>query len=358
MTTVTIGSGLGAQAVAKSQGTWGGTYMSSGQTTLLFKTAKLTFDPHIVQGGTYLNSGQLAALASTRVLTWTDAKLTLTGDVMDISMARQLICAMGTAATFSQIGTTTAYGIGGSAGCAIGAPDANNTWTDMQLGIPTTDGTVNPFSFHSGVIQKAEFVFERGGLTTYSFDYIFQNVETATSLLTATPSTSPQPFSMATTTGTTANSCFAIGGYGSEAIQDGIKKATLTIERALAAEADRMYLGFTSMASPVSSDYVKVQWSLDADFTPTAKTSLFALLLSGGTPPSVYAQSVGAEIGSSGYYRTIKLQTPASYVDSGGEPNPDGPKLVGNTLVLSAKIDTSNDPFLNCVYISPDTSAP
>ena len=119
-----------------------------------------------------------------------------------------------------------------------------------------------------------------------------------------------------------------------------------------------MYLGFEYQASPVTSDYVKVTWALEADFTPTAKTNLFALLLSGTAPPSVYAQAVGSAIGSSGYSNKIKLQTPSSYVDSGGEPNPDGPKLVGNTLTLSAKIDTSNDSFLNCVYISGDTSAP
>lgn len=358
MTTVTIGSGLGAQAVAKSQGTWGGTYMSTGYTTLLFKTAKLTFDPHIVNGGPYLNSGQLAELASARVLTWNDAKVTLTGDMMNTAAARQLICAMGTSATYSEIGTTTAYGIGGTAGGAIGAPDANNTWTDLQIGIPTTDGTVNPFSFHSGVIQKAEWVFDRAGIVTYSYDYIFQSVETVTALLTATPSTSPQPFSMATSSGLTTASCFAIGTYGSEAIQDGIKKATLTLERTLAAEADRMYLGFQLQQSPVTADYVKVTWGLEADFTPTAKTSLFALLESGAAVPSVYAQAVGSAIGSSGYNNTLKFVTPSTYVDSGGEPNPDGPKIVGNTITLSAKIDTGNDAFLTCIYESGDTSAP
>ena len=356
--TVTLGSGLGAQAVAKSQAVWNGTFMSSGQTTLLWKSAKITEDPHIVQGGPYLNSGQLAALASTRELTWNDAKVTLTGDMMNTAAARQLICALGTSATFSEIGTSTAYGIGGTAGGAIGAPDTNNTWTDLQIGIPTTDGTVNAFSFHSGVIQKAEFMFDRAGLVTYSYDYIFANVETATGLLAATPSTSPQPFSMATSSGTTAGSCFAIGTYGAEAIQDGIKKATLTIERALASEADRMYLGFVSQASPVTNDYVKVTWSLEADFTPTAKTALFALLESGAAVPSVYAQAVGSAIGSSGYNNLFKIVTPASYVDSGGEPNPDGPKIVGNTIVLSAKIDVANDPFLTCFYQSLDTTAP
>ena len=99
-------------------------------------------------------------------------------------------------------------------------------------------------------------MFERGGLVTYSYDYIFQYVETSTALLAATPSTSPQPFSMATTSGDTTQSCFAIGPYNSEVIQDGIKKATLTLERSLAAEADRMYLGFEYQASPVTSDYV------------------------------------------------------------------------------------------------------
>lgn len=357
MTVTSIGSGLGAQAVAKSQGTWGGTYMSTGYTTLPWKTAKITLDPHVVQGGPYLNSGQLAALASARVLTWQDAKVTLTGDVMNIAMARQLICAMGTSSTLSEIGTTTAYGIGGTVGCAIGGPDTNSTWTDMQIGIPTDDGTVQPFNFHSGVIQKAEFVFDRAGLVTYSLDYIFQYVENTTGTFTATPSTSFQPFSMATSNGTTAGSCFAVGPVGSEAIIPGIKKATLTIDRTFAAEADRMYLGYQYQESPVTSDYVKVDWDLETDYNPTSKTDLFDLLLTGAAVPSIYAQSVGSAIGSSGQNATFKMNTKASYIDS-GEPSPDGPKIVGSTIKVSAKIDVTNDSFLNMVYITSDTTAP
>ena len=364
MSTVSVGSGLGAQAVAKAQSVWNGTFMSSGQTTLLWKSAKLTFDPHIVNGGPYLNSGQLAALASARVLTWTDAKVTLSGDLCDTASARQLICALGTSATLSQIGTTTAYGIGGSGGTGgtagganIGAPDTNNTWTDLQIGIPTTDGVVNPFSFHSGVVQKAEWVFDRTGLVTYSYDYQFSQVETSTGLLTATPSVTPVPFSMATSTAGTGGSCIALGTYGSEAVIDGVKKATLTIERDLATSQDRIYLGSQFQSSPVTAGYVKVTWSLECDYTPNAQADLFALLTSGAAVPSFFAQAVGGAIGSSGYNKTFKLTTPAAYVDSGGEPNPDGPKIVGNQIMMSAHIDAANDPFLKCIFITPDTSA-
>lgn len=356
--TITLGSGLGAQAIAKSQSTWGGTYMGTGGTTLLFKTAKLSFDPHIVQGGPYLNSGQLAALASTRVLTWTSAKVTLAGDATNTAMARQIICAMGTSSTLSEIGTGAAYGIGGTAGCAIGAVDTNNTYIDLQLGIPTDDGTVNPFSFHSGVIQKAEFMFERGALVGYTFDYLFQYVETATGLLAASPSTSPQPFSMATSTGTAGGSCFAVGTAGAEVIIPGIKKATLTIDRTLASEIDRMYLGYSYQQEPVTSDYIKVNWGLETDYNPTTKTDLFDLLLAGTAVPSVYVQSVGSAIGSSGQNNTLKFQTKSAYVESGGEPDLSGPKIVGNTINLVANIDTGNDAFLNCVYLTADSTAP
>ena len=136
-----------------------------------------------------------------------------------------------------------------------------------------------------------------------------------------------------------------------------VGKATLTIERKLATEAERMYLGFTLQQSPVTMDYVDVKWALETDYTPNAKIDLYDLFLAGTAPPSVLVKAVGGAIGSSGYNNTIQFQTPSTYVDSGGEPSPDGPKIVSSTINLAAKIDTAGDSFLNCLYYTPDTSA-
>lgn len=357
MTTV-IASGLGAQAVAKAQTTWGGTFMATGQRTLIWKTAKFNFDPHYVQGGTYLAGGQLAPLASANVPTWTGATVTLAGDMQNTAQAMLVAAALGTSSTLTQIGTTAAYGLAGAGPAAASAPDLNSTWFDLQFQVPSDDGTPHPFNFHSCAIQKAEWVFDRAGLVTYSYDIICQQIETATAALSTTEPTNQQPFTMATAN-TTAGaiaataSAFATGTYNSEQIFSGMKKITFTLDRKFASQADRMYGGFAFQASPVTVDYVDLTVAIDADYTAAAKTALYDLLLSGATT-SVVAQAVGSAVGAS--HNTFSLQAPAvKFTDPSNTPSPDGPKLVNSTLTGKGLIDPAGDPWLNGTLITADT---
>lgn len=358
--TTTLGSGQGVTATAKTQGTWGGTFMSTGQETLIFKTAKIDYDPNYVQGGPYLNGGQLADLATTNVLTWQNVKVTLTGDMTTTKAALMLKCALGTSATMTQIGTTTAYGLGGTTGATGSAPDINSTYMDLQLGIPTTDATINPFSFHSGVIQKAEWVFDRAGIVTYTYDFMFQQMETATGYLAPTVLTNPSVFAMATTMAGTGSvpattSGIAIGTYNSEAAIDGIRKATFTLDRKLGRVGEAPYLSEAFVSSPITAGLVDLTVALDVDYTPAVLSSLWAEYVA-GTSTSIFCQSAGAAIGSSGKFNTFSLQTPAVMWTPGGDPSPNGPELIRSTMTGKGKIDPAGDPWLNAILLSADTS--
>ncbi len=356
-----IASGLGAQAVVKAQPSCGGTFITTGQRTLIFKTIDLSIDPHVVNGGPYLAAGQLTNLLSARVLTWQDAKFTIKGDMQNTAMALLLACALGSPAALTEIGTTTAYELGGSSGATASAPDLNDTWFDLQLSLPDTAGNANPLSFHSCVIQKAEWVFDRVNLVSYEYDCIAQQAESATTLLAATEPTSQVPFDMANASGVTGaalpvnTSGFAIGTFGSEEVQPGLKKITFTLNRKLYAEANRMYGGYQFQQSPVTDGYVDMGVSIETDFTPQVYTDLVQLLLS-GDPTSVVAQAVGPLISGTSY-NTFSLNTPAFVVDDPkAYPSLAGPDVLKSTITGTAKIDVAGDPWLKSTLITADTT--
>lgn len=351
MSTTSIGSGLGAFAAIAAQPTYGATFVTPTR-SLTFKTAKMTWDPHPVQGGPYLRNGQGYDLGSARVLTWLDAKGTIDGDVTNTGHALLLATALGSNAALTQISSTTAYQLGGTSGANISFPDLQNGGTsgcsfDMQLGVPDSSATLHAQNYHSCMITKATWVFDRAGLVTYSYDLDAQYLETSTSLITPSFPASPVPFSMGS-----ASAAFAVGAYGAEAATDGIRKVTITLERKL--KTDRAYLGNQYKDVPVSNDNVKVTAEIEADYTAAAKTGLFDLFLP-GTATSIVCTAVGNAIGVSGKNDTFGIHLANAFVDSGGEANPDGPDLVKNTIKVSATLDTASDALLNATLITADT---
>lgn len=356
-----VGSGQGATCVAKAQGTWGGTFMTTGQRTVVFKTAKFNFDPHYVQGGSYLG-GQLAPLGSARVQTWQDARFTVTGDMLNTSAVPFLIAALGTSSTLSQIGTTTAYGLNGTGPAAASAPDLNSTFLDVQFVVPDDSTALHQVNLHSCVIQKAEWVFDRAGLVTYSYDLIAQQVEFSTAALTSTQPTSQVPFAMNNASATAGQalpahtSGIAYGTYNSEVNETGLKKATVTLERKLASEADRMYLGQQFQASPVTNDYVDLSVALDVDFTTSTAANLWTYLMGGNLISVLIQSAIGTAISGSSY-PLFSLQIPSFGIDNPDfAQSPDGPKLITATANGKGHIDPAGDPWLNCVYVTADTT--
>lgn len=343
---VTIGTGLGGFAAIAAQPTYGAAFVTPTR-TLMVKSGKATWNPHLVYGGPYLEGGITIVPGAARVATWLDAKGTLTGDVTNTASALLLKIALASPAALTALGTTVAYELGGASGTSMGVADTNGSWMDMQWGAPTTDGTQKAYNYHSAVITKAEWVFDRAGLVTYSYDFDAQYVETTTALIAPTYPTNAVAFNMAS-----AASVFKIGTYGSEAVVDGVKKCTFTLERPMAVE--RAYLGNSYKDQPVTNAYINLSCTIEADFTPGAKTQLFDLFLA-NTPLSVLATSVGGVIGG-GNSATFGLNLTNAYIDSNAEPNIDGPDIIKNSLTLKGTIDAASDPPLKAVHITPDTT--
>ena len=349
--TTTLGSGLGGFAAIAAQPTYGSAFVTPTR-TLTFKSCKMTYNPHIVQGGPYLRGGGLVDLGSAHVQTWLDAAGNITGDVVNTGHALLLATALGSSATLTQSGTTTAYQLGGATGASVGAPDKNNGGSsgccfDMQLGVPTSDGTLRQENYHSVMITKAEWVFDRAGLVTYSYDLDAQYVEKTTGLITPSYPAAPVPFSMAS-----ASSLFKVGAFGSEAAVDGIRKATITLQRKLS--TDRIYLGNQYKDVPVTNERADITVTLETDYTVAAKTALFDLFLA-GTATSVVCTAVGNAIGTSGSSDTFQLNASNCFVQTGGESPLDGPDLPKNTIVLKGTVDTAGDSALIAKLTTGDT---
>ncbi len=350
MTLVTIGSGLGGFAAVAVQPTYGAAFATPTR-MLSVKSGKATYDPHIVQGGPYLRSGGIVDIGSAHEQMYLDAKGTLSGDFMNTGMALMLATAFGSKAILEKSGVTTAYELGGTGGISLGAPDANNEKVsgccfDMQFGVPTRDGIVSPYNFHSCMIEKLELVFDRTGLVSWSADWDAQFLETTTALITPAPPGGPTPLSMAT-----ASSLFKIGTLGSEASIDGVRKATVTLQRKL--DTSAIYLGKERKSIPVTNGLVDITFALEADFTKEAQT-VFANWLT-NTPESIICTAVGKEIGTSGKKDTLTVQATNAFVQTGGEPNPEGAEVVKNTLTFKGTIDTAGDAALKASLITADT---
>lgn len=342
----TIGSGLGAFAAIAPQPTYGSTWVTPTR-TLTFKTGKATYNPHIVQGGPYLRNGAIVDIGSAHIQTYLDTTATLAGDVMDVGHALLLASALGTSAQLTQLGTTTAYELGGTNAAVLGVTEqAGSTGAqfDMQWGVPITTGVQEAQNFHSTLITKAEWVFERTGLVTYSYELDSQYVEGTTPVISPSEPAAPIPFSMSGT------NCVFLAGTTAV---DGIRKATVTLERKFA--VDRIYLGNTYKDVPVSNGLVDIMVALDTDYTSTAKTNLYDTWLT-NTPVLLTIGSVGSQIGTSGHNRTFQLAISNSFLETGGEPNPDGPDLVKNTLTFKGTLDAAADAAITCTYITPDTT--
>lgn len=346
---ITVGSGLGGFTAVASQPEYGGTFVTPA-TVPPFKTNKATYDPHVVQGGPYLAGGRLGDLASAHSQIYLDAKGSITGDVMSGGHALLLAAALGSNAKLEKLSTSTAYALGGETGVSLSTP-AKNIGTgsaacfDMQIGAPTADGVVRPNNLHSCVVTKAEWVFDRTGLVTYTYEYDAQYVEMETALIAPVYLNGPVPFSMSS-----ASSEFKAGAYGSEAAIDGIRKATITAEQKL--DVSRIYLGKEHKDTPVPNGLIQVTCALETDYTTSAK-ALFDTFLR-NEARSIICKAVGGEI-TTEHLNTFALQVSSGFLDTGGEATLDGPEIVKNTLTFKGTIDSSNHPLLKATLITADT---
>jgi hypothetical protein len=355
MTVFTAGSGLGAWATVARHKEYVEGFNTSSPRTLYFKTFKPTWDPHFVQGGPYLAGGRIADIGSAHVKMYRDAKATLTGDVMTTAQALLLVSAFGSNGTLKQSGTGAAYELyTGTAkkGIVLEAPESHDvakesTFLDIEVGVPYTNAENVGWRYRGGVVTKAEFVFDRMALVSYSYDIDFRYVEPNLNPTLPTFTTNGVPFAM-----NEGGSAFKIGFPGSTSALAGVRKMTVTLEHKMA--TDRIYLGGEEKEIPVSNGLVDVGISLEADYTANAKTVFETFLKN--EAQEIFAEAEGAEIGTSGKKNKLVFKMPNIFIGSGAEPPIDGPDLIKNTLSAKGTINAANEAVVSAELTTADAS--
>ncbi len=351
-----IGSGLGGYfAVGEGAGTYAGTAGYQTPTrTIPVKSAKPTWNPHIVQGGPYVrgtSSANIVDVGSANVATYLDATVAVATDFFNTGMALLIAQLFGTAATLTEIGTQSAYQL------VTGPFSAQDgKWIDAQIGVPDTGGTVHAQSYHSGKITKAEFVIPRDGIATATYDLDFAYVEFATAAIVPSQPLAPIPFSM-----NSAASQFQVWNGTAMATLDGCRQATITFTPKL--DTTRIYLGNVYKDEPVTNGLVEIAVALEMDYTPTAASDIFSLFiphtsLGNGTQAdaTVITAVSGPPIGTSTQSATLQFSFPQLIIQTGGEAPLDGVDIVKNTINLKATLDEAGDGAAYCTLVTPDTT--
>lgn len=334
-----IGGGLGGAVGIAAESTYG-TWVSPTR-WIEVRDFKMQERPKISQG-TGLASGRVVDLGTRRRETWTDAGGTMDLEFLNQGMALLLVNALGSNATLTQIGTTSAYTLTAN----LGVPD-NQNYLSMQALVPNSAGTIFQQNFHGCKFTKTTWTIDMQNPLMWSLDVDSQQVSTSESA--GTPS-----YTANTRTFTFQGMNFKVGAFGSESTIDGVKKMTCSIERGL--EVNRIYMGQSAKSEPVTNAIVKVSGSADVDLTASNKSVLWDLFHSQNAVPSIVMDFVGNAIGTSGHNDEFILNPTNVFIDQGGTPELDGPGITTATLNWSALIDASNDSALIAKLTTSDTS--
>ncbi len=332
-----IGGGLGGSVGIAAETTYG-TFVAPTRWVEVH-SAKLQERMHVAQG-TGLAHGRTMDLGSRRRPMWADAGGDMEMEFLNEGMA--LLCQhlMGSNATLTQVGTTTAYTLAAS----YGVPD-NQNYLSMQSLVPHTDGTVTPENYHGCKIQKATFSIDTQNplMVTLTVDSQFKEETT----VAGTPS-----YTSNSKIFTSLGMAFKAGTLGSEVTLDGVRKFTLTLERTL--KTDRIYVGqsvpagavYPAKDEPITNGLTKLTGSMDVDLLTTNKAALWDLYHTQAAVPSIVASFTGDPIGSSGKNDQLVLNATQCFIDQNGTPELDGPDIVTATLNWTGLIDSANDsPF-------------
>lgn len=232
---------------------------------------------------------------------------------------------------------------------ALGLSPAGHSLT-IQKGVPqVSDGLVKPYSYQGCKVTKGVFEFTPDEYVMATFTLDGRTFDQGISAYTTPSYQLPNPIHCFD------NAALLIGAFGAEAPIEGVRKATLTIERPY--RVDNFYLDGTGLKQEqVQNDFVKITLDLETDYWADAA---FAAQFAADTVASVIIQSVGPFItGTSGPKFTFQANMPSLRWES-GPPMVSGPDLVQPKMQLIGLADditgaTHNPCTLS--YVSSDTS--
>ncbi|MGW7435712.1 phage tail tube protein [Streptomyces sp. NPDC054849] len=325
-----IGSGLGGQLGIVAEVTYG-TYVAP--TRFLEFTKESLVLKKTTEQSAGVASGRLMALSARRVLTQLEVTGSIDLEVTNSGMGVLLQSLMGTTVTPVQQAATAAY-----LQTHILADSFGKNLT-IQKGVPLTTGTVTDKSFVGCKVVGAEFSCEVGGMLMSSWEIDGKTCDEGQTLAAASyPSRSPFHFGqMAVKT----------GAFASETALDGVRKASVKIERPMA--TDRFYAGQAGLKKePIANDLVKITGSIEMDYVSTTLDDLHT----SDTATSLVLEFVGPLIAST-YYETFRITLPAIKIDE-APPVIDGFEVIKPSYQFTALYDGTNQVSIS--YISVDTA--
>lgn len=329
-----IGSGLSAQ-LGVSKETVYGTYVAPTKFYEMIKE-ELQKERSIVQGGG-LAAGRFAQLGSQRVTANESGSGSFEMSVPLATFGLILQQLMGGTVTPVQQGATTAYLQ------TIPLVDTAGKSLTVQVGKPSADGTVNPYTYLGGKITQAEFSCGKDEFLSAKLDMDFKRVVETETLATASYPTT-------TTTHNFSKMFVKIGAsVGAAANLAGVTKFSLTIGRKM--KTDRYYANGDGLKNePITNDFVDVKGTIEADFM--TKADLADRWASGAGFALVW-EFVDALIATP-YFSTIRFELPLCYLD-GETPSVDGPDVLNGSFPFTVQ-SNGTDPVVTVKYTSTDVT--
>ena len=219
----------------------------------------------------------------------------------------------------------------------IGTSVPWNKSLTVQVGKPSTSGTVQPFTYSGVKATSVTFSCDLGAELVANFDLDAQDVVTSTALATASYPTGVGSFDF--TEGTVLLGGSTVGLVSS---------ASVTVP--LPQKTDRYGLGASALKSqPILNDYVRPTASLSLEFTDLTAYNMFA----NGTEVAFDMKFEGAIIAST-YKETFRIQGAACKV-VGDTPSVGGPDVLSITCPVEIYDDGTNPPVV-ITYMSTDTA--
>jgi len=329
-----VGSGLGGQLGLKAETVYGTPVTVT--TFLPLSKEAVTKGKNVAQA-TGLAAGRLQDLASGRVVTTHDAKGTITCDLASNGFGQLLQALMGTSVTPVIQGATAAY-----LQTHILADPVGKSLT-VQVGVPTTDGTVRPFTYQGVKVTGGDFSFDINATTPVQSVWTVdaQDVTETPALAAASYVAAVRPF-----VGTDVT--IKVGVFGAEASVNGVTKVDVKIPRPL--NIKRFYFGALGVkAEPLLNDQTKIAGTITADFVDK---TIWADRFASDAGFSLVVEAKGALIAGT-YFQTFRITLPGCFLD-GDTPVLDGPDVVNGAFPFTCLYDGTNLPTI--VYISTDVT--
>lgn len=280
---VSVGSGIGSSVGMAKESAWG-TFTTPTKWPE-FENETLEWKPKRIVG-TGLANGNLVQRNSTRQTVTSTVQGDLRVPVYYKGMGLLLGSIMGSLGVAPvQQGGTSAYLQ--THALALSAMGQSLT---IQKGVPdVTTGTIHQYNYVGCKVTKAVFEVGVDQFMVGTFTLDGKNYDTSNAYGTPVYVT-PNPIHSFNTT------VFQMGAFGSEVTVEGVRKATLTIERPY--RVDNFYLDGTGLKQEqVQNNFVKITLDLESDYVTD---SAFVAQFNTDTAQSIIIKSTGPVIPSGG----------------------------------------------------------